>query len=719
MNPNTVHPQPTAAATPRPAPDTLVLASHRLRPGVDAVQLSRFGDDRWTLSHAMHEAHAKAICLDTTAIPLPFRQTVKHVAWLMLNHDPGETALWASSARPAVKTVVAVTRFISQFCQWLAARGITRLADVTPDDLDQYATEVRHAQISHWQREDRLAAVLRLWAMRNLLPEPDRLPQAPPWGGERIRDILGQRRQGGENRTPRIHPDTMTALLSWSLRFVEDLAEDIIAAFDEYKQLVNRSPKRRRAVRDAEPDRRAGPNVISDRLAAVVDRYRAAGLGLPGKRGPDGSLHVNTYHLGRLVDGQVQIGRVGLRRHEQILADSGLPIDDACYLFTPVAATIDGVPWRIRPITWDEAPELARLLLVACYVIIGYLSGQRVGETLNLRRGCIEHDSATGLILLRGLHFKGVRDQAGNKIPEGAVREDPWVVVAPVAAAVAVLERLHISPWLFPNTLEVDGRADGQRQSRKGLGRNDALITRDLRIFCSWVNAYCHATGRSDTIPPDPNRASLHPSRLRRTLARFIARKPRGLVATAIQYGHIATSITLGYSGSYASGFPDDLAFEEWLAKLETMAAAHEQLQQGEHVSGPAAESYRHRVNAATRFAGRVLHTSRQAAALLAEPDLQIYQGKGMTCVLDPHKAACRLARDEAGHRSTPDIDNCRPHCGNIARTDRDIADVHRRTEHLEALVADPMAPPIRAERERRELARLSAIITEHERGKA
>jgi len=33
--------------------------------------------------------------------------------------------------------------------------------------------------------------------------------------------VLGQGRQEEENRTPRIHPDTMTALLSWSLRFVE------------------------------------------------------------------------------------------------------------------------------------------------------------------------------------------------------------------------------------------------------------------------------------------------------------------------------------------------------------------------------------------------------------------------------------------------------------------------------------------------------------------
>jgi hypothetical protein len=88
-----------------------------------------------------------------------------------------------------------------------------------------------------------------------------------------------------------------------------------------------------------------------------------------------------------------------------------------------------------------------------------------------------------------------------------------------------------------------------------------------------------------------------------------------------------------------------------------------------------------------------------------------------MTCVLDPNKAACRLTRDESGHRQTPDLDNCRPHCGNIARTDTDTDALRDRVARLQTLVADPLAPPIRAERERHELQRLTAILTEHQQG--
>ncbi|WP_240509211.1 hypothetical protein [Streptomyces agglomeratus] len=78
------------------------------------------------------------------------------------------------------------------------------------------------------------------------------------------------------------------------------------------------------------------------------------------------------------------------------------------------------------------------------------MSGARVGEVLNLRRGCIKHDKNANLWLMEGLYFKGAEDENGNKIPEGQPREDPWVVLEIVARAVTVLERLHPHPLLFP-----------------------------------------------------------------------------------------------------------------------------------------------------------------------------------------------------------------------------------------------------------------------------
>jgi hypothetical protein len=165
---------------------------------------------------------------------------------------------------------------------------------------------------------------------------------------------------------------------------------------------------------------------------------------------------------------------------------------------------------------------------------------------LNLRRGCTTFDAATGLWLMEGLYFKGAEDEDGNKIPEGQVRPDPWVVIETVAQAVGVLERLHSSHLLFPNTI---GPTRGRRllTKRHGEARSDRVIAGDLVSFVTWVNTECERLGRADGIPDD-GRGPLAPSRFRRTLAWFIRRRPRGLIAASIQYGHAHTRMLQGYA---------------------------------------------------------------------------------------------------------------------------------------------------------------------------
>ncbi|MDT5018692.1 MAG: hypothetical protein QOD39_4852 [Mycobacterium sp.] len=66
----------------------------------------------------------------------------------------------------------------------------------------------------------------------------------------------------------------------------------------------------------------------------------------------------------------------------------------------------------------------------------------------------------------------------------------------------------------------------------------------------------CTRTGRSDTIPIDADQPSIQPRQFRRTLAWFIARKPRGIVAAAIQYGHVKVQMTVGYAAPTPPDFP-------------------------------------------------------------------------------------------------------------------------------------------------------------------
>ncbi|MET7772007.1 hypothetical protein [Nocardia sp. NPDC005366] len=77
---------------------------------------------------------------------------------------------------------------------------------------------------------------------------------------------------------------------------------------------------------------------------------------------------------------------------------------------------------------------------------------------------------------------------------------------------------------------------------------------------------------------------------------------------------------------------------------MEGIAEDEQRILAGEHVSGPAADAYRYRVNAAAReFGGRVLHSERHARDLLGNPLLQIHHGDAITCVFDPATAACQL----------------------------------------------------------------------------
>jgi len=94
---------------------------------------------------------------------------------------------------------------------------------------------------------------------------------------------------------------------------------------------------------------------------------------------------------------------------------------------------------------------------------------------------------------------------------------------------------------------------------------------------------------------------------------------------------------------------------------------------------------------------------------------LQIFSGKGMTRVLDLKRAARRLRSEEHGTRRTPDLDDCRPNCVNIAWTDRDIEHVLVQIEQLRPLVDDPPAPAFRHARKQHELDRLERIVTAHD----
>ncbi|MEV6256723.1 hypothetical protein ACIHAX_19500 [Nocardia sp. NPDC051929] len=689
-----------------PDTHTLVLANRQIRPDVDPARLSRFADDRWDLNPAVFEDHARSQSLNFEVVAEPLRQAAKHYLWQLINHPRART-LRQSGSRIAIHTIeILFYGALQHVLNWFADQGVTQFCEVTEEMLWDYLDALDQDQVVVAQRYRRITEIRRLWTHREILPPALRLPQAPPWDGEDTQDLLEQRRGDRENRTRRISEHTMQTLLAWAVRFVEDFSDDIVAAWDEHRRLLALRPEHVRAKHSRRP--RGGlQQAVADYLAQLRER----GEPLPGRRREDGSLEPAWRHIAAQLHCAPSFQ---LTPSGRMIAESRLPIGEHIYLDTTITAEVDGRPWHPR-ITIDQIPLLARLLQTACFVVVAYLSGARVGEVLNLRRGCVSFDAAAGLWLMEGLYFKGAEDEDGNKIPHGAIREEPWVVIELVAHATEVLERLHESHLLFPNRLKP--RNMGDEVKRRGEARSDRLIAADIAEFTAWVNEYCRGMNRTDLIPADPG-GPIAASRFRRTLAWFIRRKSRGVIAASIQYGHTYTRMLQGYAGSYEAGFLADYAFEDWLFRMEGIAEDEQRLLAGEHVSGPAADAYRYRVHAAAReFAGRVLHSERHARDLLGNPVLQIHHGEAITCVFDPTTAACQLRGTAEDPMVTPDTDDCRPRCRNIARTDRDIARAQKAAEELAEIVDDPPAPPIRHARERHELDRLLTIIDNHRSG--
>jgi integrase len=701
---------PAVAPAPAtlPGPRTPVLTNRDLRPDARHAELSVFSDPRWDLTPGVFEDHVLGVCIDFARIREGWRQDMKTYFWLLVNlPDPPTRMRRSRATRLCLRSIPLLPPLLNRLLAWCDSRVLASLGHLDTAALDLFLSHLRGLECSTDVKSRVLTEVRRLWSYRELLPERLRLPDPLPWGDDDVRDLVGPTRTALENRTPRIHDTTLVPLLAWAVRFVCDLADDIIPA---YRQWAFLSTQGRRNVDPAWRARRPYRSTVSMLLQEVLGDLASHGLGLPGNVGPDGKRRVHWAHLGRLIGHSA----AAVQHSREVLEASGLPIDDGAYLLTPVSAQLDGVTWRGRPITFAEAPILARHLSTACYIVAAYLSGMRSGEVLSLQRSAVSLDPTTGLWLLRGRHWKGVTGDDGAKLVTGAVRHDPWVVHEVTARAVAVLERLHDHTWLFPDTIYVGQRQRHRDQRRRvGDARPDVSINRDLGLFTGWVNRYCHAAGRGDSIPADPA-GPLTTSRFRRTLAWHIVRQPRGLVAAAIQYGHVKVCITQGYAGSADSGFLDDLSFEDWLLRLEQFADAHRSLLAGQAVSGPSAAEYRRRVgDVAARFAGRVLRTTRQAGQLLAEPALQVFPGRGMHCVFNQTTALCQLRHDD-DHRVTPDLDDCRPRCPNIARTDEDIARLRERLLQHEAALADPLSPEPRRTRDQAQVEHLRALIDRH-----
>jgi integrase len=670
--------------TARPAPrharprlhrigdDRLVLGDRPLRPGVRRPSTSRFADSVWDLTPAVHYQHGRKLTLHFTTVPERFRQAAKELFYALLAGQPpaGQPRLGIDTIRGHFSTVLA-------FLRWADTRGVGSLAALRAQDLAAYQEHLlTQPDSTPWWRQKRRHAVRLLWRYRaqlasdHLAFDPDRLEG---WDEERGTTT-------GENRTERIPEAVLGPLLGWALRWVEDFADDVLRATVEWAAL-NANTQANRARRAAPPARD-----VHQRLRVLLDGYRADHRPLP--QASNGG--VNREHLARELDcAPVTLQQPALLALvDEAAAEIG--VADGTWLRTPICGPINGRPWR-GPIGYTELPGLARHLHTACYLVVAYLSGMRDSEVKHLRRGCLtarrDNTGRAYRWMITSQAFKG------EATPEGV--EATWVVGEPVERAVGVLERLQPSdqPLLFAHLPS----SKYFRYQHTNQAKSSKQTCRDLDAFVDWINTHCHAHGLPDRIPlVSGRRWHLTTSQFRRTLAWFIARRPGGVIAGAIQYRHQRVQLFEGYAGTSRSGFRAEVEAEQALERGEQLLAMIEG-HEHRHLGGPAAQEAQARLaefgRHAAGFAGMVVTNPGRFQLIMRRHDPGVFLGEFVTCVFNPDRALCLRSNT---NQQGPALPDCKPlACRNVALTPANLTAWRQQLARLDQTLAsaDVLAP--------------------------
>ncbi|MFJ9146584.1 integrase [Streptomyces sp. NPDC102270] len=681
-----------------PGPDTPVIPGH-LVVATEPGPIARFGDARWPLLPLIDNPSADRSTILWEPFPPALREELRHLAWQLINRSlpetfvTGRSGAWRTRQSPTgIYQTVLIWR---QFASWLTGRGITTLAACTTETfLDYNHGLLDGGGLSRSSVQYRLSALLRLWAFDAEGPAPLGIGE-PPWLREGVDDYLPAASGGGENATEPISEATMGPLLVWALRVVEDFSEDILASWRDYQKL-----------------KEAGENNAStaEGLAAAkayLDGLIAHDLPFPTVHHARGRALATTYiaAVTGAATRQVQnaIRRAGRKEH---LARSP---DIRCPLPTQITGTVAGRPWTDH-VNYSEAHMLMRHLGTAAFIVMGYLTGMRTGEVLGLRSGCCP-PVASGRHLIYGHVFKTARDEHGNHLSSGMEREVPWVAITPVVKAIRVLERIvpH-GALLFDATTHDFARQRKQTGSLKAIS-----FSQRIGDFVPWVNELAKKLGRPHEAVPDDPHGAVVSLRFRRTLAWHIARRPGGLVALAIQYGHMRTTISGGYASRSRDGIHELLDTETAFATADNLAGLHEDLATGGGLSGPAARRALHAATQAPAFAGTTI-TARQARDLLRNPALAVHDNPHalLLCVYNRDKALCH----RLGAHDTPHLDRCVPTCANIARTDLQAEQLIVQAGELEKQAVSPMVPAPLADRLQNKAAGLRHLAEQHDQNR-
>jgi hypothetical protein len=260
----------------------------------------------------------------------------------------------------------------------------------------------------------------------------------------------------------------------------------------------------------------------------------------------------------------------------------------------------------------------------------------------SLRRELSE-DGVVERFKVIGRVYKGVLALEG--------REETWVTIEPVARAIDVLTRLTKrlrakAPEEVKNLF-----LRGERISRVCILR-DGNTRELLRQFVDHVK-----------VPlVDGKVWKLSARQFRRTLARWIARRPFGELAGMIQYKHTEIAIFEGYAGRDAE-FSKELSEEKILANIDLLESLKQDIIEGQ-VAGPKGAEL---IETFRGVAGE--RRTDDEAYMLKHLSRTVHVGMYNLCFYDPAYAMCQQ-HIPTSDRKAPILSHCQPNlCPNSCIT--------------------------------------------------
>lgn len=330
------------------------------------MTVPNFAEDVWRLEPGVLQHHVGTLTLDFTTVPPRYRMHAKQLCHAMLTGPlpAGEKRQSPASAHRALGNV-------RRFLHWLdtrppapGCRPQPDLATLTGQDLADYHRHLLSLP-SPTIRDHGRAGLRLLYRYRARLSDPLLIdPQhVASWT---------RRTHRGENSTDRIPEPVLGPLVTWSLRFVDEFALDILAADQRQRDYHAR----------ARVGRRGHQRDTAVTVRSYLDSHVRAGRPLPGYQGRPNIQFIAT-EIGCSASALHQRYRDTIHQ-----AATAVGTTEDIWLEIPIQGRLDGAPWisdvalhlpaRQHPL--QSARKLARMLHIACYIAIAFLSGMRDSE---------------------------------------------------------------------------------------------------------------------------------------------------------------------------------------------------------------------------------------------------------------------------------------------------------------------------------------------------